>query len=416
MKLKNLEVIITGNPPPGLGGRYFTFVKVTTECGIVGWGEVYAAALGPKAMKAVIEDVFERHLFGEDPANIEIMFRRVYSSGFTQRPDPTVIGAFSGIEIACWDILGKSRNLPIWKMLGGKMRDRIRSYTYLYPGENHDPNRFYSSPEDSAEVAKELIAKGFTAIKFDPAGPYTIHGGHQPSLTDIERSEEFCRVIRENIGNKADILFGTHGQFSPSGAIRLAKKLEKFDPLWFEEPTPPDSTEDMAKVARSTSIPIATGERLTSKNEFAHVLRCGAASILQPALGRVGGIWEAKKISAIAETFGAQLAPHLYAGPIEWAANIQLAMSIPNFLILETIGIGDGFQKDLLKGEIIWDKGYVVPPEGPGLGVELNEDLARLNDYEGKGLHLEMQKEPIEYSSENTFSGHQNNDYPKTIN
>ena len=159
----------------------------------------------------------------------------------------------------------------------------------------------------------------------------------------------------------------------------------------------------MAKVARSTSIPIATGERLTSKNEFAHVLRCGAASILQPALGRVGGIWEAKKISTIAETFGAQLAPHLYAGPIEWAANLQLAASIPNLLIAETIETP--FHKSLINGKIKVEDGYIQVSDEAGLGIEVNEKLAEENAYKGTDLHLMMQDDPCDYSDGNSFSG-----------
>ncbi len=151
----------------------------------------------------------------------------------------------------------------------------------------------------------------------------------------MELCAKFCRLMREAVGNKADLLFGTHGQFTASGAIRFAKQIEPYNPLWFEEPTPPDRPEEMALVARATSIPIATGERLTTKYEFGRVLETRAASILQMALGRVGGIWEAKKIAGMAEVFYAQIAPHLYAGPIEAAANIHYATSLPNFLILE---------------------------------------------------------------------------------
>ena len=146
----------------------------------------------------------------------------------------------------------------------------------------------------------------------------------------------------------------------------------------------------MQKVAENTSIPIATGERLTTKYEFYNILRLGAASILQPALGRVGGIWEAKKIACIAEVFGAQVAPHLYAGPIEWAANIQLSLTLPNFLILETIGTGGGFHSQLVKSDMSWDAGYVIPPSKPGLGVELDEELARQHHYTADKLHLTM--------------------------
>ena len=273
MKLQDLEIFVVAPPPPGWGGRYWIFVKLTADNGIVGYGEVYAASVGPDAMKAVITDVFERHMQGENPENVEMMFRRAYSSGFTQRPDITVIGAFSGLEMACWDILGKAHERPVYALLGGLMNERIRSYTYLYPLPHHDLAEFWVSPDMAAESAAEMVKLGFTAVKFDPAGPYTARGGHMPAMSDISRSAAFCKAIREAVGDKADLLFGTHGQFSTGGAIRMAKAIEPYSPLWFEEPIPPDNVNEMAKVARATSIPVATGERLTTKAEFAPVLR-----------------------------------------------------------------------------------------------------------------------------------------------
>ncbi len=393
MKLQDLEIFVVANPPPRFGGQYFIFIKLTTACGIVGYGECYAASVGPIAMSAVIEDVFARYMQGNSPSQIETMFRQVYSSGFTQRPDLTVMGAFSGLEIACWDIVGKSRETPIYELLGGKISNRLRCYTYLYPNEQEDDS-FYSSPSQSAACAKRMVDQGFTAVKFDPAGAYTAFGAHQPKLDDIERSVEFCKQIRAAVGNRADLLFGTHGQFTIAAAIRLARHIEPYDPLWFEEPIPPDASADMGKVARQTTIAIATGERLCTKMEFATVLRQQAASILQPALGRVGGLWEAKKVAILAEAFCAQIAPHLYAGPIEWAANIQLGASIPNLLILETIGSGNEFHQSLLSSPIVIENGYIIPPTAPGLGVELNEKVAKNHPYTGDKLHLQMQDSP----------------------
>lgn len=405
MKLADLQVFTVENPPPGWGGRYFIFVKVTTACGIVGIGEVYAAAVGPAAMETVIRDVFERHMEGESPANIELMFRRAYSSGFTQRPDPTVIGAFSGLEIACWDIRGKALDQPIHALIGGRINDRVRSYTYLYPLAHHDPDNFWANAEMAAECASEMVDLGFTAVKFDPAGPYTIRGGHQPSMYDIELSARFCKQIRDSVGSRADLLFGTHGQFTTSGAIRLGRRLEAFDPLWFEEPVPPDNPDEFARVAAAIRIPVATGERLTTKSEFAAVLKTGGASIVQPALGRAGGILEAKKIAAIAEVFNAQVAPHLYAGPVEWAANVQLAASIPNLLMVETIQTGGDFHRRLIGDTLRWDSGFIRLPEGPGLGIEFDEALARDHPYEGTNLHLEMQEAPCNFDRPNAFTG-----------
>ena len=224
-----------------------------------------------------------------------------------------------------------------------------------------------------------------------------------PAMSDIALSVAFCKAIREAVGDKADLLFGTHGQFSTAGAIRLGQALEPFSPLWFEEPIPPDTIGEMAKVAEAVRIPIATGERLTTKSEFAAVLQSGAATILQPALGRAGGIWEMKKTAAIAEVYSAQMAPHLYAGPIEWAANIHLAVSIPNILMAETIETP--FHAALIKNTIEVEDGYIAAPTEPGLGIEVDEDLARAHPYTASGLHLQMQEDPCNYKDGNAFLG-----------
>ena len=403
MKLQDLDIIVTAPPAPGWGGRYWILVKVTADNGIVGWGECYASSIGPGAMKAVIADVFERHMQGENPENIELMFRRIYSSGFTQRPDLSVVGAWSGLEIACWDILGKSRERPIHALIGGRMNDRIRAYTYLYPLPHHDITDFWVSPDMAAEAALACVEAGYTAVKFDPAGPYTMRGGHMPGMRDISLSVAFCKAIREAVGDRADLLFGTHGQFTTAGAIRLGRALEPYDPLWFEEPIPPDAVDQMAQVARAVRIPVATGERLTTKAEFAPILRSGAAAILQPALGRSGGIWETKKIAAMAEVYNAQMAPHLYAGPVEWAANIQLAASIPNILMCETIETP--FHAALIKGSMVVEDGFIRPPDATGLGIEVDEELARAHPYDGENLHLEMQEDPCNYETGNWFAG-----------
>ena len=403
MKLKDLKIIVTRPPPPGWGGRYWIFVKLTTDNGIVGWGECYASSIGPEAMEVVIKDIFERYFLNESPSDFEKMFRRTYSSGFTQRPDLTVMGAFSGLEIACWDILGKHFDCPTWQLLGGKINERVRAYSYLYPLENHDLNDFWTSPEMAAESAIDLVNRGFTAVKFDPAGPYTMRGGHMPAMSDIKLSINFCRAIREAVGDNADILFGTHGQFTTAGAIRLGKAIEPYSPMWFEEPIPPDNLSEFSKVQSALGIPIATGERFTTKMEFAEVLKSGGVSIIQPALGRAGGIWEMKKAAAIAEVFNAQVAPHLYAGPIEWAANIQLAASIPNLLIAETIETP--FHTSLVNGKIKVEDGYIQVSDEAGLGIEVNEKLAEENPYKGSDLHLMMQDGPCDYSQGNSFSG-----------
>ncbi|MGF1552396.1 MAG: mandelate racemase/muconate lactonizing enzyme family protein [Paracoccaceae bacterium] len=401
MRLADCEGFVVGNPPPRKGGRYFVFVKLVTACGVVGYGEVYAATFGPHVVADMVRDLFARRFEGQDPHRIEHLWRTSYGSGYTLRPDASLVACLSGLEIACWDIVGKAAGKPVHALMGGRCRERVRAYTYLYPesGDAYPSSgeaAVYDDPDAAAERAVHYVERGFTAVKFDPAGPYTVYDGRQPDLGALDRSEAFCRAIREAVGTRADLLFGTHGQFSTSGAKRLARRIEPYEPLWFEEPVPPEMPEAMAEVARSTSVPISTGERLVTKYEFARVLACGGASILQPALGRVGGLWEARKVAAMAEAHYAHMAPHLYAGPIEGAANVQLAACIPNFLILESIEDWGGFHADLLTTPVRFEDGYVIPSDEPGLGVALNEDVARAHPYEGDELHLTMEPDPRE--------------------
>ena len=393
MKITGLETFVVGNPPPHYGGRYFVFLKLGTDADIEGIGEVYGASFGPRTTVAMIEEVFERHVAGRDPFRIEAMWRSVYGRGYTGRPDVSLGGVLSGLELACWDIVGKAVDKPVYELLGGRVHERLRAYTYLYP-EPGDETDVYSDPELAATRASEYVALGHTAVKFDPAGPYSVFDPRQPTLAALDRSEQFMRALREAVGSSCDLLFGTHGQFTAAGAIRLARRLEPFDPLWLEEPTPPESPEEMSKVARATTIPIATGERLTTKYEFARVLETGAASILQLNLGRVGGLLEAKKIAGMAEAHYAQIAPHLYCGPVVGAANIQLAACSPNFLLLEGIQRWDGFHAEIIRQPITWEAGYVIPSEAPGLGVELDEEVAARHPYEADELHLTPSEEP----------------------
>ncbi len=399
MEIAAFETFVVGNPPPHKGGRYFIFVKLVTTDGVVGHGEVYTATFSPNVVAAMIEDVCQRHVVGSDPHHIERLWRATYSRGYTARPDLSLVSVLSGIEIACWDIIGKAAGKPVHELLGGRVHERIRTYTYLYPSEQsvdiYAGTDVYAEPEIAAARAAGYVEQGFTGLKLDPMGGYSAFDPRQPSLARLDLAEAMVSSIREAIGSRADILFGTHGQFSASGAGRLAARLERYDPLWFEEPTPPEMPEEMAKVARSTTIPVATGERLTTKYEFRRVLEVGAASILQPALGRVGGLLEAKKIAGMAEAHYAHIAPHLYCGPIEAAANITLATCSPNFLILEAIEDWSGFHSELLVEPIRWEDGYVIPSEAPGIGVTLDEDVARANPYTGDLLHLEMHEEPL---------------------
>ena len=399
MKLKDIKTWVTV-PPTGIGGSFWVIVKITTDDGIEGIGESYGIPVSGDIAAAMIEDTFERFIAGQDPHHIETMFRRVYSAGFTQRPDISMMAVFSGIEIAIWDILGKAHNQPVYQLIGGKFHDRIRTYTYLYPksvsagGQASEGSAdVYHDGEAAAERALDYLEMGFTAVKQDPAGPYSFQGGRELSLEELSRCEYNVKCIREAVGDRADILFGTHGQMTTSSAIRLARRIEPYDPLWFEEPCPPDQMEAIGKVAAATSIPVATGERLTTKVEFHQALKVGV-SILQPDIGRSGGIWETKKIAAIAELFNAQIAPHIYCGPIAHAAAAHVSFSSPNFLILETIQTE--FHDAILKKPLAWEQGYQLAPTEPGLGIELNEKMLEQNPYTSGGrLHLEMCQVPL---------------------
>jgi 2-dehydro-3-deoxyphosphogalactonate aldolase len=395
MKLTDIKTFVAGNPQPGIGGRYFVFVKLTTDANVHGIGEAYCVPFHPDIVAQMLIDVFGRYLAGEDPHNIENIWRRVYSAGYTQHPDLTLMGVLSALEMACWDIIGKEAGQPVYNLLGGRVHERLRSYTYIYARAG-DKTDVYQDPQLAAERAVEYLAQGFTALKFDPAGPYSAFDGRQLSLAQLELCERFMKVLRAAVGTRADLLFGTHGQMTAAGAIRLARRLEPYEPLWFEEPVPADAPEEMARVARATSIAIAAGERLATKYDFARVLRAGAAAILQMNLGRVGGILEAKKIAALAEVQHVQLAPHLYCGPVVGAANIQLSTCSPNFLILEGIERWQGFHAEVLLKPIRWEEGYVIPPTEPGLGVELNEAVIAAHPYTGNALHLEMAGKPID--------------------
>jgi galactonate dehydratase len=375
MKIVDVTTYAVANPPPHRGGHNWLFVKLTTNTGLVGYGEDYIMGLpfSIEALAHLLEDVGRRLVVGADPFRIEALWRKLYFGGYAENPDLTLMGVISALETACWDIVGKALDQPIYNLLGGQYHEKLRAYTYIYsevPGE-----RPTADPERCAQRAREYVAQGFTALKFDPVlreQPFAPH----LSLENLRHAETVVQCVREAVGDRCDILFGTHGQMAPASAIRLAQRLEPYDPFWFEEPVPPENIREMALVARATRIPVATGERLSTKYEFAELLETRAASILQMALGRVGGILEAKKIAGMAEAQYAHIAPHLYCGPIEGAAALQVDTCSPNFLIQEGIERWGGFHAEILTEPIRWEHGYIIPPTKPGLGVELDEEVA----------------------------------------
>ena len=405
MKLHDFTSFVVGTPPPGNGGRYFIFVKLVTDTGIIGYGEIYAGHIAPHIIADIAKDAFARHLYGQSVFQVEAFMRKMHGAGFLHRPDPTMMGVASGLEMAMWDIIGKATDQPVANLLGGRIHDALRVYTYLYPDAGEDAGHFYADPVRAGEKAAYQLSQGFTAVKCDPAGQYSIYDPRQPDRESLTRSAAFCKEIRAAVGDEADILFGTHGQFSPSGAIRMADAIAPYDPLWFEEPTPPDLPEEMAVVAARSSVPVSAGERLCTLYEFQRLASHKAASIWQPNLGRAGGLLEGKKIAALAQAHYCQIAPHLYCGPLVAAANIQLAATLPNFLILESIEKMQGFHAQLLKAPLQVEDGQIIVPTQPGLGVELDESVALAHPYDGDKLHLEMAQEPFSAHKHRYFPG-----------
>jgi 2-dehydro-3-deoxyphosphogalactonate aldolase len=369
LQITGVETYCVRNPLPSHGGGGWVFIKILTNSGIVGYGEVDMLGISfrPPAVEVLIKDIVDAAVIGANPYRIETLYNKLYSLSYSHYPEFTKMGVISAIEMACWDIVGKDVNRPVYDLLGGAVRERIRTYTYTY-----------------GKSVGYWMEKGFTAVKLDPLArdltateefeqiiPY------EPSLEALNKAETTIREMREEAGNKCDILIGTHGQMTAAGAIRLAKRLEPYDPLWFEEPVPPENMTEMAKVARKTTIPICTGERLTTKYDFARLIECKAAAIFNFDLGHVGGILEAKKIAGMAEAHYLQISPHVWDGPIIAAASVQIAACCPNFIIMESIADMQDIHAELLKEPIEWNRGYIIPSLRPGIGYELNETAAR---------------------------------------
>ena len=378
MKIVDIKTYVVGNPPPYRGRVNWIFLKLVTDEGIEGLGEATEVHFEPRVVVGMIEDIGKDIVIGSDPFNTEKLWQLLYSSRNCEHPDLTRLSLFSAFEIACWDIVGKALNQPIYNLLGGKFHEKLRAYSYLHYDWSKDEDD-KARAEGAARLAAEWVEQGFTAIKFDPISHKKMGlgqlGPREIPLETLRYAGDIVKTVRDAVGDKCDILIGTHGQMTTHSAISLAKRLEEYHPLWFEEPVRVENVDEMARVARSTSIPIATGERLSTKWEFGELLEKEAASILQFSLGRVGGIMEAKKIAGMAEAHYAQIAPWLHTGPINSAANIQIDVCSPNFLIQEGIGKWDGFCAEILKEPIKWENGYIIPPTKPGLGVELNEEV-----------------------------------------
>ncbi len=370
MKVTGIQTILLDNIQPYRGGSKWLFIKLTTDEGIVGLGErVTGGARNLASQIALLDDLCEQFVIGESPFQVERIWQRMFASRHDYRhPGMDSTPAISAIEMALWDIIGKATNQPIYNLLGGQYHEKLRAYAYM-PSEG-----IWENPARAGEVARQLVAEGYTACKIDPFSPSFPLPRDIP-LKMLRHAAKIFRHIRDAVGDELEVGIGTHGQFSTAGAIRAAKIFEEYYPAWFEEPVPPENVEEMARVAAQTSIPIAAGERLATKYEFARLIEKQAAGIIQVDVGQCGGILESKKIAAIAEAHYALIAPHMYVGPIAAAAAIQLDTCSPNFLVQE-YNVNE-LHSEIFVEPIRVENGYITPPSGPGLGVELDEAVVK---------------------------------------
>lgn len=329
------------------------FLKIHTDEGVVGLGEPIVEGRAKTCATAVSE--IEPYLVGKDPRHVVHHWQAIYRHAF-YRGGPVLTSVLSGIEQALWDIKGKLLGVPIYELLGGPTRDRVRVYAHV---------------GNSIETLKARIAAGFTAFK--TGIKRSTQSGIVASPRFVEEAAEAFAALREAAGKGVDIGIDFHGAISPPNAKLLIKALEPYQPMFIEEPVQCQNVDVMAEIARGTFLPIATGERIFTKWGFREILEKGAAVILQPDLCHAGGILEARLIAGMAEAYYASVAPHNPLGPISLAAGLQLAASIPNFLCQEQVSLGDGYLKEPFKIE----SGYVRVPTKPGLGIELDEDRMR---------------------------------------
>lgn len=346
----------------------WTFVAIDTDSGITGWGEPVV-----EGQSRVVEQMVEHlahYLIGQDPRRIEHHWQVMYRGAF-YRGGPVISSAISGIEQALWDIKGKQLNVPVHELMGGYVRDKIRMYGHARG----------TSDSDFVSAARTAQADGMTAIKFGIDGP--VASIDTPDYVDRQVSR--IAAVRDSVGRSFDIALDFHGRTSPAMAKRLIAAIAHLDPMFVEEPCLPENVAQLAEIAHSTDIPLATGERKFTKWEFEQLLATRAVAIVQPDLCHAGGIWETRKIAAMAEAQYVSVAPHNPLGPISLAACLQIDACIPNFLIQEYPATDDGADLGvgILKDPFVIRDGFIATPDGPGLGIEVDEDLVRARQYPG---------------------------------
>jgi galactonate dehydratase len=331
------------------------FLKIHTDEGLVGLGEPIVEGRALTVAQAVAE--LEPYLVGKDPTAVMHHWQAMYKHAF-YRGGPVLTSAISGVDQALWDLAGKAVGLPVYKLLGGPLRERIKVYAHCH-GE---------TTEAAAQRARDLVAEGYTALKTGVVGGRPARIVETPGF--VGRVVDRFAAIREAAGPEVDIAIDFHGAVSPQTAGVLIKALEPYQPMFIEEPVQCQNVDIMADLARKTHLPIATGERIFTKWGFREILEKRAASILQPDISHAGGIFEGRLIAGMAEAYYAAVAPHCPLGPISLAAGIQLDAAIPNFLAQEQVSLGPGY----LKTPFVIKNGYIDLPTGPGLGIELDEE------------------------------------------
>ncbi|MET0901970.1 MAG: mandelate racemase/muconate lactonizing enzyme family protein [Acidimicrobiales bacterium] len=374
MKISKVTTHVVGTP-----WRDLTYVQVHTDDGVVGVGET--RMLGhTQALIGYLAEAERNHILGSDPFDIESLVHRM-KFGDYGRSGEIVMSGIACVEMACWDIVGKVLDQPVWRLLGGKVRDEIKAYA----------NGWYTverTPEEFHAAARTVVERGYRALKVDPFGP----GRFELDYDERVRSIELVEAVRDAIGPSAELLLEMHGRFAPHEALRIAKLVEPFEPSWIEEPVPPDNLASLATVARGTTLPIATGERIHDRTEFRELFELRAASIIQPDIGHLGGILETRKLAATAETHHVLIAPHNVGGPVLTAGNLHLAACTPNFKIQEFFNdFADADIMDCAPGLPAVVDGSFALPEGPGLGVTL--DLDYVEAHPSTGAHFDLFQE-----------------------
>ena len=350
----------------------WVFVKVLTDEGLHGVGEATLEYRELTVAQAIRE--LERTLIGLDPHNIEAIWHQLYRDAYW-RGGPVLMSALSGVEMALWDIKGKALGVPVWQLLGGKVRDAVPCYANGWFAPARTPDEF-------AEKARQAAAAGFRGLKWDPFGSAYLTIDKR-GLRDALRCIE---AVVAAVGPEIDVLIEGHWRFNVPTAVRIAHALEDYDIHWFEEPVPPDNLEALAEVKRRSRVPIAAGERLYSRWDYQRFFSLRCADYAQPDVSHVGGIMEVKKIAAQAEANHLAICPHNPSGPVANAASLQLAACIPNFTVLETMSADVPYRSPLSTERIVFADGCMKIPDGPGLGIDLHEEAIAAHPYEPRDL------------------------------